>query len=226
MFTVAFIGPDGSGKTTVLQLLKQNLPMSFKYLYMGFVIESSNIMLPTTRFFYAAKRTLKSKKNNNKGSRVYTKSNVVQTKGYKKGILSRIKSNLRLINLLFEELFRYLMANYYKNCGYVVLFDRHFLFDSRAYDVFNRGLHRFLLGKVYPKPDLVIYLDAPAEVLFSRKGEESVEKLELRRQRYLNLRDVVKHFITVETTHPPEITAQYAADHIIRYHKTRAGKGH
>src|SRR3712207_8707740 len=50
--------------------------------------------------------------------------------------------------------------------------------------------HGFVLAHVYPKPDLVVYLDAPPEVMLARKGEGSVEALARRRGEYLALADV------------------------------------
>jgi thymidylate kinase len=94
----------------------------------------------------------------------------------------------------------------------MVLFDRHYFSDYHAYDIsdenrrrtIHQRIHGYFLNKIYPKPDLVIYLDAPGEVLFARKGEGSVEALERRRQDYFKLRDIVEHFIVVDATQPLE----------------------
>ncbi|HEX5579064.1 MAG TPA: hypothetical protein VFY43_05290, partial [Candidatus Limnocylindria bacterium] len=44
--TVAIIGPDGAGKTTIARRLEESLPMPTRYLYMGWNYEASNVMLP------------------------------------------------------------------------------------------------------------------------------------------------------------------------------------
>jgi GTPase SAR1 family protein len=49
MFTVALIGGDGAGKTTIANRLVEDLPFRVKYLYMGFSTISSNAALPTTK---------------------------------------------------------------------------------------------------------------------------------------------------------------------------------
>src|SRR6266571_1664289 len=49
MFTVALIGPDGAGKTTIGRRLEQTLPLPVRYVYMGINYEASNHVLPTTR---------------------------------------------------------------------------------------------------------------------------------------------------------------------------------
>src|SRR5439155_10211002 len=55
-FTVALIGPDGAGKTTVSRRIEQSLPVPVKYIYMGVNTDASNVMLPTTRAIHALKR--------------------------------------------------------------------------------------------------------------------------------------------------------------------------
>ena len=91
-----------------------------------------------------------------------------------------------------------------------MLFDRHFLFDYYFHDIkstaaqrtLSSRLHGFVLKHFYPRPDLVLCLDAPAEVLFARKAEGTVAALEERRQEYLQLRDLVKNFVIIDATQP------------------------
>ena len=48
-FSVALIGADGAGKTTVGRMLEQRSTLPVRYLYMGLNPAASNRMLPTTR---------------------------------------------------------------------------------------------------------------------------------------------------------------------------------
>jgi thymidylate kinase len=80
-----------------------------------------------------------------------------------------------------------------------------------------------MLARFYPRPDFVICLDAPAEVLFARKGEGTLALLERRRQEYLHLRDVVKHFATVDATQSEDEVAREAADLIWDFYRTKTG---
>ena len=89
-----------------------------------------------------------------------------------------MRSFARLGNRLAEEWHRALVASRRRREGAIVVFDRHFFADYYAYDVAaktnrsaSRRLHGFILSRLYPRPDLIIYLDAPAEILLERKGE-------------------------------------------------------
>ncbi len=208
MFTVALIGPDGAGKTTICRAIEQSGHRSIKYLYMGVNAGSSNRMLPTTRLAAAIKR-------GQGDARSWQGPPAPgQPKSAPKSILKRrvseIRSMLRLANRLVEEFYRLSLTWFYMWQGNIVLYDRHFFFDYYAYDIapghpdrpLSRRIHGYFLQHIYPKPDLVIYLDAPAAVLFARKGEGTLEELERRRQEYLQMRSQVKHYAVVDATQP------------------------
>jgi thymidylate kinase len=92
--------------------------------------------------------------------------------------------------------------------GYIVLYDRHFLFDFSLNGVnsdvwpLEKRLHRWILTRFYPRPNLVIYLDAPAEVLFARKGEKTPQELEDRRQAFIRQGRLVHNFVRIDGTQP------------------------
>jgi thymidylate kinase len=229
MITVALIGPDGAGKTTIGRRLEHTLRLPVKYLYMGINAEASNVMLPSTRLILELKRA--------RGIRpdIAGPFDPGRAKPGPKGALKRaavgLKLTLRLVNQVGEEWFRQLLAWYYQRRGYIVLFDRHFFTDYYAYDIAGTGqrrpltsrIHGFILKHVYPKPDLLIYLDAPAEVLFARKGEGTIELLERRRQEYLQLRDLVEHFAIVDASRPEQDVARAVTELIWESYERKAG---
>jgi len=143
-----------------------------------------------------------------------------QKKPRPKGIVRRaasaLKAILRLVNRLGEEWFRQIVAWSYLRRGYVVLFDRHFFSDYYAHDIAGQDpgrpltsrVHGFVLDRLYPKPDLIILLDAPAELLFARKGEGTPALLERRRQEYLQLREKIEHFAVVDASQTEDAVAQ------------------
>jgi thymidylate kinase len=209
VLTIALIGPDGAGKTTVARMLEAELQPSVKYLYMGVSTDSSNHMLPTTRLMQAVKRA-RGEAPDNRGPR--DRDEVLAPRpagGMPKRALRSGKAALRTTNRLAEEWYRQYLAWSYGRHGVIVIFDRHFFADYHAYDIaggpglpLSRRIHGFLLEKAYPKPDLVVYLDAPAGVLLARKGEGSLELLERRRSDYLGLADIAPDFVVVDATLP------------------------
>ena len=84
----------------------------------------------------------------------------------------------------------YLLARWHQARGMIVVFDRY-PYDARLPPRRIGGrldrLRRWLLGRVLPSPDLAIVLDAPAEVLRSRKDEQDIDELRRQRGSYLSL---------------------------------------
>ncbi|MDQ3866205.1 MAG: AAA family ATPase [Actinomycetota bacterium] len=207
-FTVALIGPDGAGKTTIGRRLEEALPMPAKYLYMGVSKDSSNRMLPTTRLVRAIKRARGAGPDTG-GPPDPRRLQDRRPKQLPRRIRASARAGARLTNRLAEEWYRQLLTSWYVHRGQIVIFDRHFFSDYYAYDVaggrrrpLSRRIHGFVLARVYPKPDLVIYLDAPAEILLARKGEGTLESLSRRRNEYLALAPVTKHFFLVDASRP------------------------
>jgi thymidylate kinase len=192
-FTVALIGCDGAGKTTVARALERETDLPVRYLYMGVSAASSNRLLPTTRLAHAVKRA---------------RPAPAPRTGVGRRARRATRSWLRLANRVAEEWYRQLIAAINMRRGRIVVFDRHFTADYHASDVaaadrtLSRRVHGFLLQHAYPKPDLVIFLDAPPEVLFARKGEGTVASLARRSAEYRRLGAGLERFAIVEATQP------------------------
>ena len=205
MATVALIGPDGAGKSTVARQVWRELGRPAAYLYMGINLESSNVLMPSTRLVRqlqrrrSRSRATGQRRDAPDGGRPY------------QGAGSAIRSLLRVSYQMAEEWYRQLLAWYHQARGRIVVFDRHFYLDYHAYDVADRHrssqpiarrLHGLMLERLYPRPNLVIYLDGPADVLFARKGEGTLESIDRRRREYLALRSVVRRFEVIDATRP------------------------
>ncbi len=85
-------------------------------------------------------------------------------------------------------------------------------------------IHGFVLDRLYPKPDLIILLDAPAELLYARKGEGTPALLERRRQEYLQLKNRIEHFAVVDASQPEDVVAQQVMALIDDFHPAGSRK--
>ncbi len=226
-FTIALIGPDGAGKTTIALRVVDHFAGRAHYLYMGINPESARQLLPTTRLIRATRR---------RGGRRLpgrlprTPEHVEATDGggtraHLHRRLATARSLLRLLNTMAEESYRQVVVYRHLRRGQLVLLDRHFLFDYYFTDVvaprtFAQQLHGLFLERAYPRPDLVIYLDAPPELLLARKGEGTLESLAIKRRQYLSFGDLVAHFVVVDGAQPLEDATRAVVERIDRFAAT------
>ena len=229
MISVALIGPDGAGKSTISALLEHEpLPAPVKRIYMGVNLEASSLMLPTTRLALAVKSA-----RGRRSDLAAPSADRVRDGGSAPHRAARgAVRGVRMVMWLAEEWFRQLVATYHRKRGAIVVFDRHFYADYYHSDIdradvpagrrpLSARVHGFLLEHAYPKPDLVICLDAPGEVLFARKHEASAEWLERRRRQYLQLATVVPHFAVVDVDRPLDVVTRDVATVITEFVEKR-----
>jgi thymidylate kinase len=218
MASIALIGPDGAGKTTICRMLEQSSMLPFTYVYMGINYAASNVALPTTRLIAWVRGPGTAAATHGPGAGTSTSR--------KRGPLRHVRGAMRLVHRSIEEWYRQGVSWYYQLRGRVVLYDRHFVFDfapaeGRAEPVSSR-IHTWLIAHLYPRPDLVIYLDAPSEVLFARKGEFSPAELETKARRLLEQASLVPHFVRVDANRPLDevfaATAQIVASYFAAGH--------
>lgn len=214
VISVALIGPDGAGKSTISDLLEREpMPAPVKRIYMGVNLQSSGLMLPTTRLALAVKSA--------RGRRAdMTAPSATPGAADGRPVRRAVKGTargVRLVMWLAEEWFRQLVAEYHLRRGSIVVFDRHFYADYYHADVvpgrraLSSRVHGFLLEHAYPKPDLVVCLDAPGAVLFERKREASAEWLEGRRRQYLQFAATVPHSAVVDADRPLDVVTREVA---------------
>ena len=229
-FSVALIGPDGAGKTTIARILPELLPMPTTYLYMGVAAESSNRLLPTTRAIEALKARRRARATSDPTAPIERTregpSGGAQPRRRGHPLRRAAKATgagLRLGNRLAEEWYRQALAWAHQARGEVVLFDRHFYIDYHAADIAGgpssgrRRFHGWMLQHLYPRPDLVVYLDAPAEVLLARKGEGTLESIARRQSDYLSLAGDVEHFAIVDANRPLDAVTSDVVDAIVAF---------
>ena len=190
--TIALIGVDGSGKTTIARRLVGSLPMPAMYMYMGTNPEAASHELPTTRFKRAIRhRVAPSSQYQGGPPRRAADANLQP-----RSLASRLRSAGHVAGLMSEEIYRQVLVRRANRRGQTVIVDRHFLFDYFAHDVTDASGNRTLAQRVHgwllrrlPRPEIVILLDAPANVVYARKREGRLEDLVSRRAEYLALVD-------------------------------------
>ncbi|MEQ1760644.1 MAG: hypothetical protein ABL986_20230 [Vicinamibacterales bacterium] len=212
MPTVAFIGPDGAGKTTITRMLLDASVVKLKYLYMGVDVPEGGMALPTSRLFRRFKSS--APKTGNAAGRAGASGG--------RGVRGAVRGFARLANRLSEEWFRQILSWSYQARGFTVLYDRHFALDFAPEitppgpESLDRRIHNWCLRRMYPLPDLVIFLDAPGALLFARKGELTIEELERRRQGFLTLGKRIPGFVRVDATRPLQEVYAEVTNHILR----------
>jgi thymidylate kinase len=223
MISVALIGPDGAGKTTIARMIEKSFPAPVKYLYMGVSADSSNMALPTTRLAEYFKRQRRKKQG------VTLPKNIPPNRRNGKHNKSGLRAALRFVNRLAEEWYRQFLSWQYRRQGRIVIYDRHYKFDFELDKVSAPGeklrltdwLHRWCLANLYPAPNVVIYLDAPAEVLFARKGEFTLEWLESRRRAFIRQGKKTRNFFQIDATQPLETVYAQVTERIMKFYEKK-----
>jgi len=228
MFTVALIGPDGAGKTTVSCKLETELSLPVKSIYMGVNLHSSGTMLPHMRLVLLLRRRFG-------GADPSATSDLATFRPPPATVVGRcaaaVRSGVRLTNWLAEEWYRQAVAVYHMRRGTIVVFDRHFFADFYEEETEDGGgdrrlskrIHGFVLQHVYPKPDLTIWLDAPPEVLYARKPEGSLDQLRKKQLGYRAVADLLPEVVLVNAALPADEVSRQVAEVIHAFYEQRVG---
>jgi len=188
---ITLVGADGAGKSTHARRLAESVRPS-TYIYMGSNPSAVTHSLPTTRAWTWAKRVL--------GGRVHHSGPPAPgparaPRSAARRALQHVKSIGVVLLRASEEFYRLGLARVLAGRGHLVILDRHPYLDYHQRRVRSDGgwmrcgdrVHGLLLRHVYPKPERLVLLDAPAEILYARKPEGSLDALRARRQEYIDL---------------------------------------
>jgi thymidylate kinase len=157
--TIAVLGPDGAGKSTLVRALAADFVLPARTMYLG---------------LYGGRRAR----------------------------TNRSIPGVTLARQLGMTIGASIAAAYHRRRGRLVILDRS------GYDVLvpppsgqrgrKRRIRELLIGRLSARPDLVVILDAPADVLARRKAEHSRDALERWRSGYRSLPDRLPAEIGVE----------------------------
>lgn len=175
-FTVALVGPDGAGKTSVARRLVDTVEPPVSYRYLG--VNPAAGGRPLARLM--------------RHRRTVGPSTTGTGLARSPGRWRVLRSAAWTASLMVEEWWHAIAMIAAERRGAVVICDRHFRADYHAHDVrggralpFTRRLHGRLLERLYPRPALTVVLDASVDVLLSRRPEEDPDHLSSRRREYL-----------------------------------------
>lgn len=158
--TIAVVGSDGSGKSLAIEGLFNRFKNAFRrtQYYHLFPLKSQKQTIDTTPHKHKTYSLLLSQI---KLGYLIVKYNI----GYLGVYFKQVKSTLIIFDRYFDDIFIDKLRFRYKGADWIL----------RVANIF------------VPKPNLYIYLDAPAEVVYSRKSELTLEELNKQRGLYKTL---------------------------------------
>jgi thymidylate kinase len=195
---IAFLGPDGSGKSTVISAVMQQFSQSFR-----------NVE-------YRHLRPGKLSKHSN---------TMPVTDPHGKPLRNKIGSHLKLLYFWSQYMLGNLLWTYpHYVRSTLIIFDRYYhdlLADPVRYRFGGSLDLARQLGRSITQPDLVFILDAPAEVLQGRKQEVSLAESARQRIAYQSLAKEFNNAHIINTNQPVEQVINDVLSQVLEFMETR-----
>lgn len=177
--SVVFLGPDGSGKSAVIEGVRVQLSQAFRRI--------------EDRHLFPGRRATDAR------TRIVTEPHGHAPRG-------RLGSIVKLLHFWSRYLLGNLFWLYPRQvCSTLVIFDRYYqdlLADPARYRYSAPLALARRLGHWLPQPDLVFILDAPAAVLQSRKQEVPFAESARQRLAYQTLTTEFRHARVIDSAQP------------------------
>jgi len=183
--TIAFLGSDGSGKSTVIDTL----------------LESDELNYNKIEYFHLKPIVKKS-----------SSESVVVDDPHEKPVYSVLKSYMKLLFFIYQYNKGW-MKNIkpLSSENTLVIFDRYYddlLVDYRRYRYGGSMALAKFARKFIPKPELYFILVTDAEIIYKRKQEVEFSELERQIKGYSDLADNKRYFLIDVNRTPVEIVEE------------------
>lgn len=205
--STVLLAPDGGGKSTLAAALARDPWLRARVVYMGGNANARAFRLPAPRWIER-----------------HTRRSGNPECGWARP-LWRLLSALHRIA---EDWCRCGIGRLHVLQGRTVVYDRYFYdleLSPRLHSLRLRW-RRWLLRHTCPRPDLVLVLDAPGDVLHRRKGEHTPAALEKQRRALLALAQRLEHCAVLDTTAGPDAVRRTAIRLILACRAAQWGKHH
>jgi thymidylate kinase len=193
-FQVVVFGPDGSGKSTVIDALRKELTSAFW----------------GTEYYHLRPRI---------GTGVVHGSSAPVENPHAQKPRNPLSSVLKLGYYGADYIIGYWSAvKPLLLRSRLVIFDRYYhdiLVDPIRYRYSGPVWAARLLGRFIPKPDLYMFLDAPADVIQRRKAEVSAEETERQTSEYRALAASLRPSVVIDASAPVETVTSAAVDSLL-----------
>lgn len=174
---ICLLGVDGAGKTTTAREIADIMRIVEEKTYPVYI--GWKPFLPTSKLMHLI-------------GYFFKKENKKTPKEYQRSEKCDFLNELIFLHFFFEHISRYLFEIYLKlRRTHCLVADRYFYDilaqNSRA----NNSKFLKLLLKIFPRPDLIFFLDNKPEVIFRRKKEFKIAELKRQRNQYIKLSRII-----------------------------------
>jgi thymidylate kinase len=204
---IAVVGPDGSGKSTFIELLQKALSHTL-------VKETIDVRILHFRpnIFPNIKKLI-SGKNYNEKCEAFTSPHRAKPAGF-------VSSFSRITYYWFDYLCGYwLRIRRHCVAGKVYIFDRYcydFVVDPYRSRVKLPDWLRSVYLKFTPEPDIVFFLHCDAKTVYARKQELTMAEIERQLQVYRKLSDNSDRFVILDANKAPAELCNDALRHLMK----------
>lgn len=196
---IAFMGPDGCGKSSVIEAISSEFAPAYRGVVRFHMRPNFLKVRPGERA-----PVLDPHGKPPRGFLMSIIKGVYMASDYYAGYLARIRPAMMRTHLVISDRYFYDM-----------------LVDSKRIRYGGPKWLLRLIGKIIPKPELTLLLNAPPEVLYSRKQEVAFEEVVRQQQAYLELARSLSSVVVIDAAQPLEAVIRESQAAIIEHFSKR-----